>query len=325
MPRSGAADLAPGAAAAGLRLGFDVLRGFDYDGGHPSTEGYAPDGSAVTVPEHRHRVSLDLARIEATVGWAFDASTEVSLRAPYDVKQQRAGLRFTNPMTDAEMDAAWRASRLHHRTEVYAAFADFELLVSHGRGGLLRDGDALRMRLGLSLPVGRTERDPYARGAMGLFHRHVQFGTGTVDPIAELSYGVPVGGGVTLRASSRVRASLYENPKTYRGPFECSVSAGAAWDLGHGLAPHAAYEFLHQDIARWDGARDLNTGLQVHALLLGLSADLGGGFRLGADVRLLLAQRTLIGDGEAFEQGPTVLLSLRWAPKPATPAAATPG
>ena len=264
-------------------------------------------------------MSLDIARIEATAGLAVDAFTEVLLRVPYDVKQQRAGLRFPNPMTQAEMDAAWAASRLHHRTETYAGLADFELLASHGRGSLWRTGDALRLRIGLTLPVGKTERDPYQRGEAGLFHRHIQFGTGTMDPVAEIDYGVPVWRGLSLRASSRLRASLYENPKTYRGPVEFAVSAGASWALGAGLTPHAAYEFLHQGTAHWDGHQDANTGLQVHALTLGVGVALGAGFHLGADVRLLLGQRTLVGNGEAFEQGPTVLLSLRWAPRAAPP------
>lgn len=321
MPRSGTAELAPGATAAGLRLGLDALRGFDFDGGHPSTHGHAPDGSAVTVPLFHHRVSLDVTRIEATVGWAFDAFTEVTLRAPYDVKQQRAGLRFSEPMTQAEMDAAWAASRLHHRTTTYKGLADFELLAGHRHGGLLREGDALQLRLGLTLPTGRTERDPYERGAAGVFHRHIQFGTGTVDPLTELAYDAPVWRGLRLGAFARLRASLYQNPKTYRGPVEFSASATAAWPIADWLTPHVSYDFLHQGIAHWDGHRDINTGLQVHSATLGVAVDVGAGWRLGADVRLLLGQRTLIGNGEAFEQGPTVLLSLRWAPRAAPPPA----
>ena len=83
------------------------------------------------------------------------------------------------------------------------------------------------------------------------------------------------------------------------------------------LSPHLNYTFIHQGVARWDGDRDPNTGLQVHTLMVGATVNVGAGLRLGLDIRFVLDQRTLVGRGEAFEQAPTVLLGLSYAVGPA--------
>ena len=52
---------------------------------------------------------------------------------------------------------------------------------------LFKDGSILRLGMGLALPSGRTESDPWILGDSGKKHLHIQFGNGTVDPLLNLS------------------------------------------------------------------------------------------------------------------------------------------
>src|SRR5690606_23026436 len=79
---------------------------------------------------------------------------------------------------------------IHHRDETLAGLADPWLLA---RADVELAGTALGARLGASLPVGRTEPNPFALGAMGQAHQHVQFGAGTVAPVAIVSAVRPLG------------------------------------------------------------------------------------------------------------------------------------
>jgi hypothetical protein len=87
-------------------------------------------------------------------------------------------------------------------------------------------GWRLTARAGLTIPLGRTEEDPFALGDMGLQHQHIQLGTGTANPVvaAEIgrSWGAwrAVGFGLTQQV-------VYENSKGYQ--------AGDRYALGFGL------------------------------------------------------------------------------------------
>jgi hypothetical protein len=44
-------------------------------------------------------------------------------------------------------------------------------------------------RGGVTVPLGRTEPNPFTLGDLGLPHEHIQFGTGTWDPVVGLAAG----------------------------------------------------------------------------------------------------------------------------------------
>src|SRR5262249_52361251 len=69
----------------------------------------------------------------------------------------------------------------HHRDETLTHLADprVSLLASRAAGAWTVGGG-----VGTTIPLGRTEPNPFALGRLGLPHQHVQFGTGTWNPIA---------------------------------------------------------------------------------------------------------------------------------------------
>ena len=154
MPRSGATDSTTDTEvgpAGVLRAGLTVLRGFTYDGGHPETKGLSPTGQVITVPRHEHQVSLDLTRIETSIAYSFPSLWEVQIRIPYDIKEQRTSVRFSSPMTVAEIDAALRNGSIHHRDATYDGLADFHLLGAYRWLGAWVDGDSLHNQRRISI------------------------------------------------------------------------------------------------------------------------------------------------------------------------------
>ncbi len=138
----------------------------------------------------------------------------------------------------------------HHRRETLVGPAD-PWLTARVAGTVSKFSASAR--LGLSLPVGRTEPDPYALGRLGLPHQHIQFGSGTVMPVL---------GGFFQRAWSRVEVgigvlgvvSLADNAYGYRSPSRAFVSLRATAPLLEGkLRPFVATDFNLESTELWHG------------------------------------------------------------------------
>jgi hypothetical protein len=239
------------------------------------------------VPLHRHEVSFDYTRVELEVEYAIRDAWGVALRVPWEQKEQHASIAFIDPVTSDQRTAILRGQDVHHRNETYRGFGDL-MLVSQHRAGRWSFGT------GLTLPTGRTVENPYLLGDLGIEHLHIQFGSGTFDPLLEASYSTPL---ASVYANARV--PLYENARSFRAPLEISTGASVRW--GRFRAGAGAF---YQGYGEWDGVRDENTGIVSTHALVGVTLK-----RVRVDVRVPLTQRTL-SEGDAFTQGPTVLLSL---------------
>ena len=107
---------------------------------------------------------------------------------------------------------------IHHRNEILVGPADprfgasWQPFVAQVHGGF-----ALAFSGAVQVPVGEIEPNPFAKGAQGLAHRHLFFGTGIFAPVAtaHTSYG-----GRWFRAGVDVSGtpSLYRNRYDYLPP-----------------------------------------------------------------------------------------------------------
>ncbi len=266
------------------------------------------DGQLISVPLHRHNVSLDYFHLELEAEYALTERWGLVGRVPADIKRQAVSLSEIAPATEAEREAMVRNMNLHHRAETYSGLSDLMLLVANRRYGLFREGDALKVGLGLSLPTGRTEPNPYELGAAGIQHRHIQFGTGTLDPLLELNYWIPLSGSASAGVFSLARLPVAENKKTYQGPREISSGLNVGYRLKGRVSLHWNLTHYYQGYARWDGARDENSGLQAFSAMVGATLRLSEHAAVGADLRYPVWQRTLFPGSDVFEQGPTAML-----------------
>ncbi len=266
----------------------------------------------MTVPIHKHAVELRFVRYEFVAAYKLAERSEVWLRAPYDVKERTASVEFVDlvePPT-ADIDAMQRNLNIHHPTETLEGFSDFSLLfVGRGKDAVW-SGDILAFAVGTSIPVGKTEENPYLLGDAGLPHEHIQFGTGTFDPLLELYYFTPISGRFSASANALCKFPLYENDKRYRGPIELSAGLSLAFAPTDRLSLRAGWSFYHQSYAHWDGERDINSGLIANGAVGGASYKVSNGLFLSLDVFVPVSQSTLADGGDTFEQGTVVQLGM---------------
>ncbi len=312
IPRSGIGEVGSTSDDSKLRFSLNLLRGFDADGGHLETRGLSPTGDVVQVPLHRHRVSLDVVRFQLDIAYRHTADWDIALSLPYDIKDQDAFVVELAPVTLGEREAILRNQDIHHRDEVYRGFSDARLFISHSLPNLLRDTDLLMVSIGTSIPIGATEADPFKLGDAGIKHLHIQFGTGTFDPLGALHYETMLSDRFSLNASIHGQFPVYENGKTYRGSVEVTETVGIRYQVGDWLVLHANHLGLFQSYAHWDGIRDINSGLIFNALQIGVSPDPRFGVPIRLNATLPIQSRVLSDEGDAFEVGPILSMTVSY-------------
>jgi hypothetical protein len=124
-------------------------------------------------------------------------------------------------------------------------------------------------RIGVTLPFGSTEPDPYELAARGKWHEHTQLGTGTVMPIVGLGLSYDAGP-VEIAASALGFFSLYENQHGFRAPARYFGGVrGTVPLLGGKLRPFATIDFAHETNEIWHGKEGLEGNTQRTDLLVG--------------------------------------------------------
>lgn len=138
----------------------------------------------------------------------------------------------------------------HHRDETLVGVPDPWLLLRFaGASGPF----VASARVGVTLPLGKTEEDPYALGRLGMEHQHVQFGTGTIVPIVGAGLAARVGP-LDLGASAIAFFSLYANDAGFRAPSRGLVGARVGWPLASGrVVPSASLDVLAEGVELWGG------------------------------------------------------------------------
>lgn len=177
---------------------------------------------------------------------------------------------------------------IHHHDRTIVGPGDPWVVARFGGvlGKLLAAG-----RIGVSLPFGSTEPDPYRLASRGQWHEHTQLGTGTVMPIVGLGLSYDTGP-VEVAASAIGFFSLYENQHGFRAPARYFGGLrGSVPLLGGKLTPFATVDFAHETNEIWNGRLGLEGNTQRTDLLVGaglswelvdrLRAELVGRGRVG--------------------------------------------
>lgn len=173
---------------------------------------------------------------------------------------------------------------IHHHDHTIAGPGDPWLVA---RFGAAAGNLTAAARLGLSLPLGLTQPDPYRLGAEGKWHEHTQLGTGTFLPIVGLglSYRIEP---VIVAASGLCFFSLYRNEHGFQAPtrYFASTRATLPW-LEYKLFPYLAVDVSGETEELWNGRPGLE-GSNVRADLLvggGLAWQLTDAFQVELSVR----------------------------------------
>ncbi len=293
-----------------FRATFNATGGLNYQGGHPNITGLTHNGQLIDVSEHEHLVSLNFIRSEFALEYTFQTNRSVWLRIPYDVKSQTASVDFGDISTLAQQESIIRNRDIHHRNETYTGLSDFRLFIAHRYNQFLGKKSRLDLAFGTTIPVGKTELDPIQAGNIGEKHLHIQFGSGSFDPLFELHYTSSVSKKMSWAFFSMNKVSFYKNSRSYQGPFETTSGISVGHRTTQWLLVRGTIANFTQTQATWDGKLDPNSGLFSVNGTISSTFILDNEFRITPGYRFPIYQRTLSEEGDVFEYGPTFTLNL---------------
>jgi len=196
---------------------------------------------------------------------------------------------------------------IHHRNETIFGVADPWILV---RAGTTLDHWWVAARAGASLPLGRTEANPFALGDRGLRHQHIQLGSGTFDPVGVVEAS-RLFGAVQLQLFTQAHVPVYENEHGYRAPWR--IYGGGS--VGHSIAGDVSGSFglegSHEAAERWDGhmRQDGNLG-RSEVLVAAALRYRAGATELSLSARAPVWRHIVIGDEPPGTLSSPLILSL---------------
>jgi hypothetical protein len=229
----------------------------------------------------RHVQDMTTADSGLTVGYGLTG--RLGLEAALFLRTVVARIEFEDLAGDVIEPAD---GDIHHRDETLTGPGDPWVMAVSGRAA---GAWSLSARAGVSVPLGRTEANPFALGRRGLTHQHVQFGTGTWDPILGLSAGRRLGR-TALVASALARLPLYENGHGYRAGRRLLLALHADRPVAGAWRAQAGLDLAREAAETWDGVveEEGNLGRTDLLLSLGAARAVGGAtLTLGVKVPLL--------------------------------------
>ncbi len=224
-------------------------------------------------------MTVEIARLQFQLEYTFDEPWAVRWRLPIEQKSRTASIGGIDPTaTPGQIDQMETNLQIHHPSRNLKGFGDMEMLLSWHNHDLGKDGALFSVAAGTTVPLGRTEGNPLTAAAAepAEEHEHIQFGTGTFDPIIEFFYSRPIGEDSIISAFAQGRFPGSRNDEGYRGSQTLQGGLGAIKPLGK-LGPweqtFGVVGLLYQDLGRatWDGEIDPNTGYQALSATFGIS------------------------------------------------------
>ena len=292
ITRLSTAQLAPGQLRASA-----VLSGTTINVVH---EAGCPDPASCqelpVQPRFFHDQDIYPAELRAVAELGLTERWGIELQLPFRIT--RTSIRYTDPAGGPYQPLDPDA---HHRNETLAGLGDPWVL---GRWGRLLAGVAVTARAGSSLPLGRTERDPFALGAQGLRHQHIQFGNGTFDPVLMLDLSRTFGG-VDVSAYGQTQLSLYQNDEGFRAGNRFFTGAQAGMLALARITVALGLDLLAERPERWAGEVKQDGNLGRTELLGGLSLTRP----FGATIASVIARFPLYRDIVTGDQSPGSLSS----------------
>jgi len=237
------------------------------------------------IPDHLHKQTLFMSRINPSFSMGVGHDMQVTLNVPIDIKH--ATIDYVN-MDDSPYDPPY--GNIHHRNETLMGPADAAVNVS--RFISLAPATFLVAGLGTSIPLGRTEEDPYALALEGLTHQHFQMGNGTFMPRVSLRFFYR-SNKLGMNAWSMGNLSLYENSKgLQRG-------SSVRWGLGPFLNVNPKFQTLimlqgtHEGRDSWNGVSAPSSGRHaIDVSIIGIQT-IAPGWLLQFQPTVLLWQKSL--------------------------------
>ena len=251
--------------------------------------------AADIIPAHEHQQTLLFANWNTSALWSMHHNWQLGLTVPIMIRE--LGIRYV--LVDEANDPTGETfipsyAGLHHRDETLVGFGDAELNIQHFR---VLGKWSVAASIGSSLPLGKTEEDPYALAAESQVHQHFQLGTGVFSPMMSVNITRQIGrSGVLFRGQTRL--SVYENSRGFMPGDIHSATLGAWHRVTQTVTFLAGSTAQHDEADRWFGLRAPYSGQQ------NVGAHLASMWRVIPQMELLLRI-----DQNLYEQSMTSDLS----------------
>ena len=213
--------------------------------------------------------------------------------------------------TDANGDELPEFSSIHHRDEAIVGIADPALKAYfHALRPKTSDGGRLIVSVGVTLPVGGIEKDPFTAGEDGENHQHMFFGYGVFAPKLGVNWTQPFSGW-SLGGWFECTLGLYANEEGYKPPSLVLGGLGVQSSFGlenwwFGLEPRLMIE----SPAEWESRKAENSGRTD--LLGALMAGVGLGENWGLSVEVQTTLASFSQEGNQMTMPFVGTLSLMW-------------
>jgi len=263
-----------------------------------------PACAAGGVPPYLHDQWIEVAELRPVLEWGLTPNASVEAQLP--VRAVRSSITYRQldgtPFTPPD-------PTLHHRNETLAGPGDGWL---SARGALMAGPVRVGGRVGTTLPFGRTEENPFALGEAGLQHQHVQFGTGTFNPLlgADATWSA---GALGVRGYGQFQWVPWANAQGYQAGNRLAGGALAEWSVAPALQLSAGADVLHEAPERWDGVVQQDGNLGRTDVLVGagavLEVDAG---RFGLNARVPVYQHYVGGEDHGGQLTYPVVVQLSW-------------
>jgi hypothetical protein len=279
---------------------------------HASCPEISPTACAAQdIPDHMHSQGIQWFRSSLGLSMGLGKGWQLHSDIPVDLK--RLGIDYT---LDGEPYNPPYAG-IHHREETLFGLTDPTLSVQRYQG--LPKDLVLGLSLGSTLPLGKTEEDPFALAMVGEEHQHFQRGTGTFVPSgrADLFWM-----GLRWRALGWVNGSLplYESDLGYLPASSISYGLTAGYRLSPTIQLMALSQAQHIGPESWDGDSSNTPGRDLVMGGLGAIYAIRPGLVIQAQIRTTLWQQTRSerADDQLVQRG-LGTLGLSWSPGSGTP------
>ena len=247
--RSSAGTLKPGQVSASFNLTATMMRVVHSE----DCPDIGPICNERAEPPQLHDQNFYLGELRPIIELGLTKTFGVELQIPLRfirstiVFRRLTGERFT---PDYE--------NIHHRHETLIGFSDPWL---SGKVAWTWGKTLLAAQVGVTVPLGRTEPNPFALGRAGLPHQHLQYGTGTFNPILGLDV-VTTLGRFRLGGYGQVMLALYQNSHGYRAGNRYLGGISIGSEIVQKLRLALGSDVLNEQPERWDGVvqQDGNVG-----------------------------------------------------------------
>ena len=144
---------------------------------------------------------------------------------------------------------------VHHRDETLSGLGDPMLLVGRAKAwGPWRVG----AKLGATVPLGRTEEDPFVMPDDP--HQHIQMGTGTVNPVVSVELARALGPRWRMSGFLFTQQVVYEGGKGYQAGDRYAAGVAARWRAAERIGLRGGVEVQGETKERWGGVAHTDDG-----------------------------------------------------------------